>query len=79
MARLYMARLAGIYAQVGEPARALDLLEQAAKLPNGPSYGSLKLDEVWDPLRGDPRFQKIVASLAPDSARAGEKDCRSSV
>ena len=29
------------------------------------SYGALKLFPVWDPLRGDPRFEKIVASLAP--------------
>jgi hypothetical protein len=32
------------------------------------TYGSLKLDEVWDPLRGNPRFEKIVASLAPKPA-----------
>ena len=29
------------------------------------SYGGLKLLPFWDPLRGDPRFEKIVASLAP--------------
>jgi hypothetical protein len=29
------------------------------------SYGALKLFPVWDRLRGDPRFEKIVASLAP--------------
>ncbi len=29
------------------------------------SYGILKLAPFWDPLRGDPRFEKIVASLAP--------------
>ena len=29
------------------------------------SYGVLKLFPVWDPLRGDPRFEKIVNSLAP--------------
>ena len=29
------------------------------------SYGVLKLLPFWDPLRGDPRFEKIVASLAP--------------
>jgi TolB-like protein/Tfp pilus assembly protein PilF len=29
------------------------------------SYGFLKLSPIWDPLRGDPRFEKIVASLAP--------------
>jgi len=32
------------------------------------SYGALKLFPVWDPLRGDPRFEKIVASLAPKEA-----------
>lgn len=58
-------RLAGVYAQVGEIDRALTILEEAAKLRNGPNYGELKLDAVWDPLRGDPRFEKIVASLAP--------------
>lgn len=29
------------------------------------SYGQLKLYSFWDPLRGDPRFEAIVASLAP--------------
>jgi hypothetical protein len=29
------------------------------------TYGELKLDPQWDLLRGDPRFEKIVASLAP--------------
>jgi hypothetical protein len=29
------------------------------------SYGALKLFRVWDPLRGDPRFERIVSSLAP--------------
>jgi hypothetical protein len=29
------------------------------------SYGMLKLSPFWDPLRGDTRFEKIVASLAP--------------
>jgi TolB-like protein/class 3 adenylate cyclase/Flp pilus assembly protein TadD len=57
--------LASIYAQVGEKDRALDLLEVATRAVGGPSYGLLRLDEVWDPLRGDSRFEKIVASLAP--------------
>lgn len=60
-----ITRLAGIYAQLGDHDRALELLSQAAKLPLGPSYGLLKLDEVWDPLRGDARFDEIVATLAP--------------
>jgi hypothetical protein len=40
-------------------------LEKATKLPGSLSYGQLKLMPSWDPLRGDPRFEKIVASLAP--------------
>jgi hypothetical protein len=32
------------------------------------TYGALKLLPFWDPLRGDPRFEKIVASLAPNMA-----------
>jgi hypothetical protein len=32
------------------------------------SYGALKLLPFWDPLRGNPRFEKIVASLAPKEA-----------
>jgi hypothetical protein len=35
------------------------------RLPGIVSYGQLKLMPYWDPLRGDPRFEKIVASLAP--------------
>lgn len=60
-----VGRLAGILAQTGEPSRALDVLESVARIPNVTNYGSLKLDETWDPLRQEPRFQKIVASLGP--------------
>ena len=34
-------------------------------LPHGPQYGYLHADPDWDPLRGDPRFAEMVASLAP--------------
>jgi tetratricopeptide (TPR) repeat protein len=60
-----LGRLAGIYAQVGDKARALDLLASTAKLPSGPSYGQLMLDETWDPLRSEPRFAEIMQTLAP--------------
>jgi TolB-like protein/Tfp pilus assembly protein PilF len=60
-----VADLALIYAWTGERDMAIKQLEIAAKLPNGPDYGELVLDPVWDSLRADPRFQKIVASLAP--------------
>jgi serine/threonine-protein kinase len=57
--------LALIYSWVGEKGLALDQLEIAAKTPNGVTYGELKLDPSWDALRGDQRFEKLVASLAP--------------
>jgi TolB-like protein/Tfp pilus assembly protein PilF len=54
-----------ICAWAGETDLALEQLEAVTKNPGGPSYGELRLDPMWDPLRGDPRFEKIVASLAP--------------
>src|SRR5437773_521578 len=54
-----------ICARVGETDLALEQLEAVTKIPGGPSYGELRLDPMWDPLRGDPRFEKIIASLAP--------------
>jgi TolB-like protein len=57
--------LARIYALTGEKDLALKQLDIVSKLPYGPSYGELRLDLEWDSLRGDPRFEKIVASLAP--------------
>jgi hypothetical protein len=57
--------LAVIYAWVGEKDQAFTQLETAAKLPGTLNYGQLRLHPYWDQLRGDPRFEKIVASLAP--------------
>src|SRR5438552_1936963 len=44
---------------------ALGQLEAFTKNPGYHTYGNLRLSPLWDPLRGDPRFEKIVASLAP--------------
>jgi TolB-like protein len=57
-----------ICAWTGERELALQQLEIFAKLPGWTSYGDLRLNPMWDPLRGDPRFEKIVASLAPTEA-----------
>ena len=58
--------LAMIAAWVGEKDLACEQLAVAARRPCDLSYGQLNLMPFWDPLRGDPRFEKIVASLAPD-------------
>ena len=51
-------------AWVGEKDLAFEQLA-AIRYPGSPVYGQLKLLPFWDPLRGDPRFEKIVNSLAP--------------
>ena len=61
----FILNLAVIYAWTGEKDLALEQLNKVSKLPYAPSYGDLRLSPEWDPLRGDPRFEKIVASLAP--------------
>ena len=65
--------LAVIYAACGEKDLALKQLERSAKLPVGITYGELKYSPEWDSLRGDPRFEKIIASLAPKESAAAAK------
>jgi tetratricopeptide (TPR) repeat protein len=62
--------LAAIYAWTGENDLALKQLAEAAQLPSALNYGSLRLYPDWDSLRGDPRFERIVASLAPKTANS---------
>ena len=65
----YLRARIAIYA--GNKDSAVEQLATAAHNPVpgasgfGATYGDLKLNPVWDTLRGDPRFEKIVASLAP--------------
>ena len=58
-----MTSLARIYALTGENDLALEQLEVLSKLASswfGFSYGDLRLNPDWDPLRGDSRFEKLV-------------------
>ena len=61
----FITYLGVIYASCGEKEAALQQLKTSAELPIGVSYGELKQSPDWDSLRGDPRFEKIVESLAP--------------
>jgi len=54
--------LALVYALTGERDRALEQLEIVAKVAAGPTYGDLCFNPCWDDLRGDKRFEKIVAA-----------------
>jgi TolB-like protein/class 3 adenylate cyclase/Tfp pilus assembly protein PilF len=65
--------LARVAAHVGEPDRAIAALQKLLSIPyNGPFANNvpltpalLRLDPMFDPLRNDPRFQKLAASPAP--------------
>ena len=57
-----------IAAWVGDNDLACEQLAVAIRPPSRLTYGQLKLLPFWDPLRGDPCFKKIVASLAPKPA-----------
>jgi TolB-like protein/Tfp pilus assembly protein PilF len=60
-----MKYLAMIAAWAGDKDFACEQLAAAIRPPSRLTYGQLKLLPFWDPLRGDPRFEKILASLAP--------------
>ena len=65
--------LARVAAQMGEPDRAIAALQKLLSIPYGGTLSTimpltpalLRLDPMFDPLRNDPRFQKLVASPAP--------------
>jgi serine/threonine-protein kinase len=53
-------QLAHIYLLVGEPEKALDHLEPLLRIPYFLSTGWLKIDPTFAPLRGNPRFERLV-------------------
>jgi TolB-like protein/Tfp pilus assembly protein PilF len=70
-----IAILARVAAQMGEPDRAIAALEKLLSIPGHDRLillpltpALLRLDPMFDPLRNDPRFQKLVASAAPTTA-----------
>jgi hypothetical protein len=67
--------LAVVYAWTGQSDLALAVLEKSitrpagANQPDQPTYGDFRLNPAWDPLRNDPRFEKLVDRLAPFKPR----------
>jgi len=71
-----LINLAVVYAWTGESDQAIETLTPLAKIPFGVSYGQLKLDPYWEPLRKDSRFDKLLAELAPKELSPPRRDDR---
>jgi serine/threonine protein kinase len=54
-----------VYVWTNEFDRAFEILIPLTKMPAGFCYGQFKLDPYWDPIRKDPRFEKLLTELAP--------------
>src|SRR5438034_4942356 len=62
---LVLEGLAQVYTWSDDRDHAIEVLQKLVTMPGYINYGRLKLHPLWSPLRGDPRFEKIVNSLAP--------------
>jgi serine/threonine protein kinase/Tfp pilus assembly protein PilF len=60
-----LKNLAVVYAWTNELDLAFITLGPLTKMPHGIYYGELKREPYWDPVRKDPRFEKLLAELAP--------------
>ena len=62
---LILQGFAQVYTWTGENDRALELLRVLVQMPAYLSYGYLRTDPAWEPLRADDRFKEILGSIAP--------------
>src|SRR5438876_2176263 len=62
---LVLEGLAQVYTRTGEHDRAIEVLQKLVSIPSYINYARLKFHPLWKPLHGNPKFDKIVASVAP--------------
>jgi tetratricopeptide (TPR) repeat protein len=55
--------LAATYVAVGDPAAALPLIEEGVRARNQAAWRQLPWDPIWNPLRSDPRFGRILTEM----------------
>ena len=65
----FLVGLAQIEAHTGQPEEAVKLLRQLLTIPAGEfiSVARLKIDPVWDPIRNNPGFQKLLSEPEPET------------
>jgi TolB-like protein len=62
---LVLEGLAQVHTWTGDRDHAIEVVQKLLTMPGYTNYARLRFHPLWAPLRGDPRFDKIVASLAP--------------
>jgi TolB-like protein/Tfp pilus assembly protein PilF len=64
---LVLEGLAQVYTWSGDHDRAIEVLQKLVSMPSYINYARLKFHPLWKPLRGNPHFEQIIASLGPKS------------
>ena len=62
-----LGNLARVYLMANRPEQAIAILERLSRLPTWVSPAELKVDPIWDPIRGHPRFRRLAEGAAPVS------------
>ena len=65
-APLVQQGLAQVYAWTGDKDAAIQVVQSIVSVPSYLSYGYLRYDPQWQPLHGDPRFEKISPPSLPN-------------
>ncbi len=60
VARTQITRFARILAGIGDADAAVEQLAYFLSVPSAVSVPLLRVDPTWDPLRGNPRFQRLL-------------------
>jgi hypothetical protein len=57
--------VAEVYTILGDKSGAIEILEELLSRPSAVTVQGLKINPIWDPLRGDPAFQKLCEEKHP--------------
>ena len=71
---LVLQNLAQVYVWTGETQRAIEAIQKLLTVPGYLSYGYLLIDPAWDPLRGNPKFDAVLANAKRRGGKVSDGD-----